>query len=212
MHVKYFSYLCVDQNIKDWYNILLKQTAYAQLRWKVRENSWHMQEIRRKSCQWAWKYASKRRCTSFFGPWSYCFEHNSRVSEHRQRELSFDKEIELSFDKEIGYVEQLFKERSIITNNENIKKRLILFYCYTMDNCSDFFMLCDRDMVKLFQGKTLFILNLLIVLKLNFHFDRIFFPYFFWGSNWVWIGICCMYCFMNRIDLPMRYYRYWASL
>ena len=43
----------------------------------------------------------------------------------------FDKEIELSFDKEIGYVEQLFKERSIITNNENIKKRLILFYCYT---------------------------------------------------------------------------------
>ena len=52
-----------------------------------------------------------------------------------------------------------------------------------MDNCSDFFMLCDRDMVKLFQGKTLFILNLLIVLKLNFHFDRIFFPYFFWGSN-----------------------------
>lgn len=44
--------------------------------------------------------------------------------------LSIDSENYL-FDKEIGYVEQLFKERSIITNNENIKKRLILFYCYT---------------------------------------------------------------------------------
>ena len=40
----------------------------------------------------------------------------------------------LSFDKEIGYVEQLFKERSNITNIGIIKKRLILSNGYSRIN------------------------------------------------------------------------------